>query len=401
MNPKLTLIKKSLVSEAVIGDIVTYSIIARNDGDITLNDVTVRDELDSDLKFIPTSIKINSNNDKNQTIISGVNIGTLTVGQSKIISFETSVISKIDGNIINNTAIGDFSYIPQNSNTPRVGSAISNTNQLIVKKASINVKKTADKEYVSLNDIINYTVTIINDGEIDAINVIFKDELPSIVMIIPGSFSIDDVVVNSVNLKSGVTIGDIQEGKTVVLKYKVKVITGNCCGKLSNSAYTEYSYILSNGYTGTKLSEKSSVTIVVAVSAFKQISLDDYLTIPTQKPDLEQISQIDGDVKILNCHVIQTVKAVSKEGQILSGYKLVVHGMLKQVIQYIADETQAVHSAHYDLPFSTFIVLPPDYIVGSKIEVNGIIEDTYYNVVDKRTFFKNTTLLVLAKILNH
>ena len=400
MNPKLTLIKKSLVSEAVVGDVVTYTISARNDGDIELNNVTVRDELASDIKFISESVKINSSLDPNQSIISGVNIGNLGIGQSKIVSFDTKVISKNNGNIILNTAVGDFNYNAEPGKPPRVGSAISNTNELLVKKVNLTVTKTSNKQSVSLNDVITYTVTVKNDGEIDVINVIFKDELSSISKLIERTFTINGVLVNSVNLNSGVTIGDIKEGETVILKYDVKVITGNCCGKLINSAFTEYSYILSNGYTGTRVSEKSKVTIVIAISAFKQISLDEYLEIPTQKPDMEQLNEISGKVEILNCHVIQTTKATSKEGQILSGYKLVVHGMLKQVIQYTATETQAIHSAHYDVPFSTFIVLPPDYTVGSKIEVEGIIEDIYYNKIDERTFFKNATVLVLAKILS-
>ena len=400
MNPKLTLIKKSLVSEAVVGDIVTYTIIARNDGDIELNNVTVRDELASDVKFVSGSVKINLSSDPNQTIISGVNIGNLTIGQSKTVSFDTKIISKNNGNVILNTAIGDFNYNAEQGKPPRVGSAISNTNEIIIKKANLTVTKSANKEYVSLNDTITYTVAVKNDGEINAINVIFKDELSSVSKLVERTFTINGVLVNSVNLNSGVTIGDIPEGETVTLKYDVKVMTGNCCGKLINSAFTEYSYILSNGYTGTRISEKSKITIVIAISAFKQISLDEYLEIPTQKPDMEQLNEIKGTVNILNCHVIQTTKATSKEGQILSGYKLVVHGVLKQVVQYTAVDTQAIHSAHYDVPFSTFIVLPPDYLVGSKIEVEGVIEDIYYNMIDGRTFFKNATVLVLAKILS-
>ena len=70
------------------------------------------------------------------------------------------------------------------------------------------------------------------------------------------------------------------------------------------------------------------------------------------------------------------------------------------MIEYTALEaTQSVHSAHYSIPFSTFVVLPEDYIVGSKLDVEGMVEDIYYNSTDIRNFFQNTTAMINVKIL--
>ena len=88
------------------------------------------------------------------------------------------------------------------------------------------------------------------------------------------------------------------------------------------------------------------------------------------------------------------------ENQPITGYKLVVHGVLNLVIEYTALEArQGVHSAHYTIPFSTFVVLPEDYVVGSNLDVEGIVEDVYYNSTDIRNFFQNTMAMINVKIL--
>ena len=92
---------------------------------------------------------------------------------------------------------------------------------------------------------------------------------------------------------------------------------------------------------------------------------------------------------------------VSQEGQRLTGFKLVITGYLNIVVKYTAlDMEQSVHSAHYKIPFSTFIVMPDEYSVGSKLDVEGIVEDIYYKAHDERCFFTNTTVLINVKILD-
>nr|ABH03027.1 hypothetical protein [Clostridium taeniosporum] len=107
------------------------------------------------------------------------------------------------------------------------------------------------------------------------------------------------------------------------------------------------------------------------------------------------------EAKILECHVISTPSIISNEGQILSGYKLIVRGVLEELVEYTsATEEQSVHSAHYSIPFSSFLILPSTYVVGSKIDIEGKVEDIYYKKIDSRCFFKNITILINAKIMS-
>lgn len=122
------------------------------------------------------------------------------------------------------------------------------------------------------------------------------------------------------------------------------------------------------------------------------------------------------------------------EGTCLSGRKLVIEGVLKQKIVYtgLVDE-QSVHSAHYTMPFSAFIIPyakfeglkyeenvsvvdengntvvingfgfnPNDPIVVDLCEefsVKAYIEDIFAYALDCRTIFKNVTLFLQGKVV--
>jgi len=143
----------------------------------------------------------------------------------------------------------------------------------------------------------------------------------------------------------------------------------------------------------------------------KQFNVAETLELPESKPDIEQIVKVKSELIINYTKVIKTPKAISFEEQELTGWKLIVEGELRQVIQYVADEpTQSVHGAHFNVPISTYIVLPHDFEEGQCVNVEGYIEDIYAaamedyymedDIVEKRArkIFKNITILLVAYI---
>jgi hypothetical protein len=139
-------------------------------------------------------------------------------------------------------------------------------------------------------------------------------------------------------------------------------------------------------------------------TVFKQLSVQETLCIPKVKPDCEQLVSVTAEIVITNTSVVKTPgsaasPAVSNEGQTLTGHKLIVEGLLCQKIEYVADEpTQSVHAAHFNVPFSSFIVLPANFVLGTPVTVTGYIEDIFIELLDKRTVFKNVTVLLDAQL---
>lgn len=132
-------------------------------------------------------------------------------------------------------------------------------------------------------------------------------------------------------------------------------------------------------------------------NVFKQLDVEGNFCLPDAKPDIEQIVKVISEIKIKSTKVIKTPKGTSLEGQILTGWKLVIEGSIAQKIQYVADEpTQTVHAAHNNIPFSTYMVLPANFVMGTPVIVQGYIEDVFAMQNGKRCIFNNIAMLLNA-----
>lgn len=137
---------------------------------------------------------------------------------------------------------------------------------------------------------------------------------------------------------------------------------------------------------------------------FKQMAIHEVVTIPEQKPDMEQLVSVSVEAEILAPKIIETPCIKSYEGQLLSGRKLILEVKLKQKITYVADEpTQSVHAAHFEKTArSVFVVVPKEHdgvpierlLRQNKLIITPYIEDIYAEQVGKREIFKNITILI-------
>ncbi len=143
-----------------------------------------------------------------------------------------------------------------------------------------------------------------------------------------------------------------------------------------------------------------SPSFTLTTTAWKEFSVMEDLTIPIQKPDMKRINTLNIEATITEFEVVRTpITNANFEGIISTGYKLIVKGSLIQYIEYIADSCeQTSHSAHFEVPFCTYIVLPDYYEIGNSISVDAIVEDVYVSQSSARTFFKNVTMFVYANI---
>ncbi len=397
IDPKIVLIKSANKVTTAVGETVIYSITARNDGNVPLDDVIIQDPLTPELKFVIGSVKIDNIDKISDSIISGVNIGSIGIGEYRILTFSALVISSSYNPVIN-IANSSFRYTVDSTKPQNYGFDKSNPYTISIKNPHLSLEKTSDIEIAILDGTINYTVAITNDGDVDAIYSVFKDTLPPNVSLIDGSFSINGNIINSVDIIHGVDIGTIYIDKTVIVKYSVKVISTNSKGNITNSAIVNFGYQTSNSNTITRIdSDPATNSVLQAISLFKQFNLENYLSIPEQKPDMEQINEITGLIEISNYYTIDTPIGLSEEGQTLTGNKLIIHGILTLTLNYTADvPEQNVHSSQYCIPFSSFIVIPKEFSINCSAGIKGLVEDIYFNQTTNRCFFTNATVILIA-----
>ncbi|ADG83488.1 DUF3794 domain-containing protein [Thermincola potens] len=155
------------------------------------------------------------------------------------------------------------------------------------------------------------------------------------------------------------------------------------------------------------ISDPTEFPVIGTLNPYNQAAIQESLTIPAAKPDIEQINTLLVEAQVTDSRTILTP----------TGIKIVVEGLLKQKIIYTAlVPEQSVHSAYFEKPFCTYIDVPLIIPAGGTVEtllaslglsltdllagpVNVIIEDVEVNLLDPRTVDKCVVLFVYTTLV--
>src|SRR5680860_763733 len=393
---QLQVIKDVDKTVAVVGDTLTYTVSIANTGTVTAMDVVFTDEIPNGTSFVENSVLVNGVAQPGANPEAGITIGDIPPGGFATVVFSVVVEERPEPPEVVNVAVIDFK-VQINPEGP-IEERTEESEPVVtrIEIVELTAVKTADKSAVKVGDTLTYTVAITNTSTLPVENVIFKDQIPEGTKLVANSVTVNGVVQPGANPSIGVPIGTIQPGQTVIVKFSVTIEFAPCPPELINMAVITFDFRLEP--TGPVLSGSttSNETLTdVGLRIFKQFSVDENLTIPVQKPDVETLLDVMAHVEITSTTIIKTPVVTSFEGQRLTGWKMIVEGKLIQKITYIADvPRQSVHAAHFEVPFSTFLVLPADFNQCQKIRVVGYVEDVFSKLLDPRTIFKNVTLRV-------
>ncbi|MFC3416723.1 DUF7507 domain-containing protein [Algoriphagus hitonicola] len=184
-NPSISVVKSDNGSEVTeAGEVITYTLTVTNDGNVTLNNVTVEDPL--------TGLDIT--------------IGTLIPNESEVLATDYEVTQEdVDAGFVLNTvfATGD-------SPTDETPTDEDEVETPITPNPSILITKDADKESVSeAGEIVTYTLTVTNSGNVTLTNVTVMDPLTELEEVI-GTLSPGETV--ELTTEYVVTVEDLNEG---------------------------------------------------------------------------------------------------------------------------------------------------------------------------------------------
>lgn len=396
INP-LVIEKSSNVDQIVVGESILYTIQVTNTTGVVLTSAIVKDLLNGDLEFVDGSLKVDGFSKLSADILTGVEIGPMGIGSVKQVTFLAKVIKRTESMTSNQSTIV-YRYVDPDDGLSKIAEQKSNIAMVQIEVAELVCEKLVNKEVAKLGDIIQYRATLINKGTIDVFNVVYKDDLPVNLEVIPNGVKVNGVVVNDPDFVVGINVGAIAVGEEAYIDYEVKVIGGTCSGVSVNSGWATYFYVLPNKVTGQKTTNKAEASVRINISSFKQITIDKYFPVPCQKPDIEDVDDINAEILIDDSYVVNTAKGTSNEGQQLSSYKLMIHGRIKMSIEYTADLIdQPMHSAHCETPFSSFIILPVDYMM-EDVDVSTIIEDVSIDMIGRRGVDLGIVFLIIAQI---
>ncbi|MGL4772242.1 MAG: DUF7507 domain-containing protein, partial [Clostridium sp.] len=227
---------------ATIGNVVNYTINIENTGNSSCVNVLFQDIIQSDGKLVSGSVKVNgvSHSDYNPNI--GFNLDDIVGYGSAVVSFDVTV-EKLPANYnLNNNSTVNYKYYVD-PNKPAISKQYtSNTVTTVINVGSLTATKAVTKAYATINDVLTYTVTVVNSGNTIAKNINFRDVVPTGVTFVNGSVTIDGTAYESYNPYGSFTLGNMNPGATVVVKFDVKVTSLPSPSLITNIANLTFSY---------------------------------------------------------------------------------------------------------------------------------------------------------------
>ncbi|MEG2194369.1 MAG: SdrD B-like domain-containing protein, partial [Terrisporobacter sp.] len=247
---------------AKIGDTLTYTITAKNTGNVPATNVVMTDPLQAGTSFVTGSVSSASTFTGTDPATGITLTNPIPPGGSVTITYKVTVISIPTPNPIPNTATFNYKYVVD----PSVPAGVVGTNTTPVANTQVNTAllvntKSVDNLYANVGDTLTYTLTFKNTGNVNANNVIITDPLPAGTTLVPGSL-ISSIPYTGTDLASGLTLtAPITPGQTLTITYKVLV--GNTIptpNPIPNTATSSYTFTVnpaipdsasSNGTTNT------------------------------------------------------------------------------------------------------------------------------------------------------
>lgn len=145
------------------------------------------------------------------------------------------------------------------------GTAIS-TVTVNVNAPMLDFKKTADKTNAKAGDIVTYSFTITNNGNVAATNIMFSDPIPTGTSFVANSFKIGVTSVPGADPAAGVNIGNLGASSSVTVSFQVLVVFKPTPPQYVNIGTLDYQYKPSQSAPPIDASKDSNTITVNALN---------------------------------------------------------------------------------------------------------------------------------------
>ena len=221
---------------ADIGDNINYAVKIINNGIVEANNIVFKDTLPQGVTFVAGSVMVDgvalSDSNANPTV--GFNVDSILPGMSRVVTFKVKVTSIPSTNQVGNIAEFSYDFLinPNDPNSKQTGTDTTGSAVVtVISHAELTgIQKVVDKKTATLGDILTYTTTIPNTGNVPATDVVFNEYVPSKTKLIAGSITatVDGVSVlvnggSETDMVIKAPLGTIPAGKSAIVIFKVKI----------------------------------------------------------------------------------------------------------------------------------------------------------------------------------
>ncbi|MGG7178367.1 hypothetical protein ACQPU1_12270 [Clostridium paraputrificum] len=263
-------------SYATIDDILTYTVNIFNAGNTIAKNINFRDVLPIGINFITGSVQINGISYPNANPFDSFTLGNIISGDTVVVTFQAKIISLPNPSLVSNTANITFFYKVNPSGEDIPVTLNSNTVTTQVNSGSLNLAKTVNKGYVTIGDVVTYTIIVSNNGNITAENVIFTDNLQSDINFNQGSVKVNGTTHPDYDPNQGFSLGNIEALNNITIVFTATVIQNPINSSILNHGIGTFSYKIDpNGQYYSKSSISNIVSTIIikpALSATKTVN---------------------------------------------------------------------------------------------------------------------------------
>ncbi|MDQ0114212.1 DUF11 domain-containing protein [Paenibacillus harenae] len=264
-SPLLTVVKDVDRTVIFAGEVIAYAINVTNTGLVTANSAVLTDALPEGSEFVAGSVTIDDVVFSDLDPRTGIPLGDVAADESIVIRFQARQVSIPPNNEAINLAIVQFTFVQAAGLEPLAGEAASDEVSVLIAEIAGTAVKSANKSVTFVDDVITYTVTVTNTGNLDASFDFDGDALPPEVTFIAGSVSVGGELNPDLSPVDGFPLGTLIPGETVDIEYSVLVTAVPADLILTNQAQFTLTGMTPTGTTFTNTILANTVTIGVVV----------------------------------------------------------------------------------------------------------------------------------------
>lgn len=255
--------------QAVPGDTMEFKLEIGATGNTVITNVQASEDLSSVFQYVVGSVKVNGSTVGGDLFGNGISLGSISVGQAKIITFSAKVSEDysydLGDNYFQNTAkvSADSLYDRYDVMEARVSRSASQSLSVLMGVRNIDNNQSFPTSYVSVypGQKLEFSISLENSGETDLNNLVIKDILPWQIKYVSGTTSIDGSAASDGITTGGLNIDSITQGDTKVIIFQAQVGSVATIGSLQKTLINQASL------TGSGLNISRSLNIFVNQSS--------------------------------------------------------------------------------------------------------------------------------------
>ena len=242
-----------------IGDVVTYTLLLRNEGTRALGGISAAIPVPEGAVYIPGSVIAGGIYSPEADPAAGIRLGILGVGAAAEISFRVRITSVPPGSILSTLASVSYNVDEHSEITE------SNTENITIVQSGISVSLKVDLYSATPGDNLRYEFTVRNSGNL-AVEALLTDALPADALFIWDSVKLDGVAQKGVRPGEGIPLGTLRAGAVVLVEFLVSIPAATDIRQVpavQNQGLVQYTITLPDGRNVRQNARSNTVTTLL------------------------------------------------------------------------------------------------------------------------------------------